>query len=242
MAQSAKHAVYPELGAGGYSRIDATMEFYTRVPALTPERGLIVDFGAGRGVGAEDQVPARAKLRDLRRSGCRVVGADLDPAVCANPLVDESMVVRSEDPIPLADESVDLLVSDQTFEHIADPSRVSREFARVIKPNGWLCARTPYRWGSVGIATNLFPNTYHTLLLRYFQPMREERDVFSTTYSLNTFRQLRKHFPRSMWEDFSYRFSPEPGYLSRNRFALASGRLLDAVLPGSVLMVFLRRR
>jgi len=139
---------FPETAAGGYSRVDGTVEFYGRVNALLQPHMTVLDFGAGRGAGIQDDlVPYRRSLRTLKGKCKRVIGVDVDDAVVGNPGLDESYVIEPGGRIPLENESVELIVSDATFEHITDPSPVTKELDRVLKPGGWLCARTPNRWG-----------------------------------------------------------------------------------------------
>jgi hypothetical protein len=49
---------------GGFSRVDGSIEFYTRVNALLGPDMTVVDFGAGRGAGVLDD-PVRYGLLDL---------------------------------------------------------------------------------------------------------------------------------------------------------------------------------
>lgn len=54
-----RRQLYPESGAGGFSRVDGTVEFYTRVNALLSPDAVVVDLGAGRGKQSEDPVAFR---------------------------------------------------------------------------------------------------------------------------------------------------------------------------------------
>ncbi len=137
---------YPEMAAGGFSRYDGTIQFYQRIHALLRPGDSILDFGAGRGMAFhQDKVPYRRGLRDLRGEGRRVIGVDVDPVVSTNPSLDEAQVIAPAHPLPFADATFDLIVSDSTFEHVADAAGVACELDRVLKPGGWLCARTPNR-------------------------------------------------------------------------------------------------
>lgn len=81
--------------------------------------------------------------------------------------------IRHEDVMNLshADESVDLIVSNDVMEHIPDPSKALRECFRVLKPGGELLATIPFdpladttvvraRIGRAGIE-HLLPAQYH---------------------------------------------------------------------------------
>lgn len=46
--------LFPEVSAGGFTRMDGTVEFYTRVNALLRPDMTVLDFGAGRGAGLVD--------------------------------------------------------------------------------------------------------------------------------------------------------------------------------------------
>ena len=48
---SPKATLFPESYAGGFSRVDGTVQFYMRVRALLRPDDTVLDLGAGRGVG-----------------------------------------------------------------------------------------------------------------------------------------------------------------------------------------------
>lgn len=241
-----KRQFYPEVSAGGFSHVDGTVAFYSRVNALLQPEMTVLDFGAGRGRAVqEDPVPYRRALQTLQGKCRRLIGADVDEAVLQHPRLDEAHVIPEHGPLPLADGSVDLIVSDATFEHITHPEAVASELARVLKPGGWLCARTPNRWGYIGLGTNLIPNRWHVALLKYLQPHRKAVDVFPTAYRLNTRAALKKHFPEATWEHCSHGHFAEPAYFGTSKLlwalVLFSYRLTP---PGGAptWMVFLRRK
>jgi len=110
------------------------------------------------------------------------------------------------------DSSVDLIVANWVFEHIEDPNHLAREFFRILKPGGWIWARTPHRWSYVGIGARLLPHRLQIALKRVGNPEFRERDKFPTRYRLNSFRALRKYFPDSDWEHYSYGLNSAPPY------------------------------
>lgn len=235
---------YPEVGAGGFSHVDGTVQFYARINALIAPHQTVVDLGAGRGAFLEDPVEYRRELRRLQGKVNRVVGLDVDPAVLDNPSLDEAHVLEPGGRFPLDDQSVDLLVSDFTFEHIDSPDRVSAEIRRVLRPGGWLCARTPNKWGYIGMGARVVPNRLHDAALRYLQPSKHERDTFPTRYRMNTQAALRRFFPEDAYDHYSYAADSEPAYAGSSQIAW---RLAEGVLHRaprryrSVLYVFIRR-
>lgn len=244
--QRTKRFFYPEVGAGGYAHCDGTVEFFGRVNALLSPDMVVLDFGAGRGRGVrEDPVPWRRYLQTLKGKCQKLVGADIDPAVLENPGLDEAYLIGQEGSLPFDTGSFDLIVSDATFEHIADPESTLSELKRVLKPGGWLCARTPNRWGYIGFGTNLIPNRWHVALLKYLQPHRKAEDVFPTVYKLNTRKALRKHFPLADWEHCEYGHFAEPAYFGTYRPLWAVVLLAYRLIPSSLAptwMIFMRKR
>lgn len=237
---------YPEIGAGGFSHVDGTVAFYSRVNALLQPDYTVLDLGAGRGAQLE-QEPAsfRGKLALIQGKVKKVIGVDVDQAVMGNPFLDEAHTIRIGEPYPFADQTFDLILSDWVLEHVADPRAFASEVNRVIKPGGWFCARTPNRWGMIGLITSLIPNSAHAGLIEKLQPGRESKDVFPTVYRLNTLAQLRRSFPEDEWEHFSYLSNPEPPYIQRSRWAMRAVLLAWRLAPShckTVLNVFLRKR
>ena len=248
MATDVLRSLYPETAAGGFSRVDGTIAFYLRVGALLGDIGpeaVVLDLGAGRGAFLDDPVRARRDLRRLRGRARRVIGIDVDDAVLGNPAMDEAHIVKVGDPLPVADLSVDLLVSDYTFEHIADPAWGAREIDRVLRTGGWLCARTPNRWGYIGVGARLVPNRLHVAMLRRLQPQKPAEDTFPTTYLLNTPHALRRWFPEERYEHLVWTMDNEPAYVGGSTAAARLNKALFSLTPPplrSILFVFLRKR
>jgi len=241
-------SLYPEVLAGGFSRSDGTVEFWSRVQALVQADDAVLDLGAGRGRGpAEDGVAWRRDLQSLRGRAGHVIGLDVDPAVHENPSLDEAFVYDGRGAFPLDDASIDLVVSDFTFEHLDEPSCTAAEIDRVLRPGGWLCARTPNRWGYIGIGGRVVPNLLHRRVLPWLQPTstRRDEDVFPTRYRLNTKAALVAAFPPSGWDHHTYVQHPEPLYFGRSPLLWRTVRRVGPLLPdgvGPVLLVFVRRR
>lgn len=233
----------PELLAGGFTRNDGAVEFYARVHSLLPHHGTVLDFGAGRGQGRlEDPVEYRRRLYDLRGPGRRVIGVDPDPVMLENPLLDEAHVLDG-DQLPLPDKTVDIVVADHVFEHIERPAAVTSELARVLRPGGWLCARTPNRWGYIALGARLIPNRAHTVVLKRLQPTREAADVFPTHYRMNTRAELHRLFPDDRFTHATYGQLVDPLYFGCSRMAIGAVGLATRFLPEAlapILCVFIR--
>jgi SAM-dependent methyltransferase len=240
-------ALYPEVRAGGFSRVDGTVEFYVRVSALLAGLGpeaVVLDYGAGRGAFVADPVEYRRDIRILKGKARNVIGVDVDNAVLRNETVDEAHVVMPGHRLPLADLSVDLIVSDSTLEHVVDPAWTTAELDRVLKPGGWFCARTPNRSGYIGLGARAVPNRLHVSFLRRLQPVKRAEDTFPTAYRLNTPADLKRWFSVSKYDHVVYAADGEPSYVGRSVLAARLSRLAFFLTPPryrSVLYVFLHK-
>ncbi|MDT7933627.1 MAG: class I SAM-dependent methyltransferase [Sphingomonadaceae bacterium] len=236
---------YPEIAAGGFTRADGSVAFYSRVAALMRADHQVLDFGAGRGEPiADDPVAYRRDLMNFRGRCAHAAGCDVSAAVLQNPYLDSAERISPGAPLPYADGRFDLIVSRYTFEHINEPAAVADELIRVLKPGGWLCVTTPNAYGYVAIAARLLANHRHAAALQAIQPGRKAEDVFPTVYRLNTPGALRRHFGHAC-DVHAYRDSAEPAYHFGSPLLFGAFRVLHAILPPVLrtgLFAFLRKR
>ena len=222
---------YPEIAVSGFSHVDMTICFYSQIAAILQPEHRVLDFGAGRGEPiADDPVPYRRNLVNLRGRCAHVAGCDVDPVVKTNPYLDSSAIIVPSEPLPYPTASFDLIISRYVFEHLPDPSGSVEELLRVLKPGGWICATTPNRFGYVALAASLVPNRLHAHYLKAIQPERDGRDVFPTTYGLNSMRALRRHFGRH-GDLYVFRHSSEPAYHFNKSMIFSTFKLLHKLLP-----------
>lgn len=239
--------LYPEVAAGGFTRHDGFIDFFGRINALVDENSVVLDFGAGRGAWADTPLaPFHHRLRDLQKVVKKVVGTDVDPVVMENPTVDEAHLMAVGEPLPFEDATFDLVFSDHVLEHVtADHAPgVAAELHRVLKPGGWVAARTPNKWGAIGVVARMVPNRMHAKVLETLQPGRQERDVFPTQYAMNTRKDLRRLFPADRWELAVYGHASEPQYVGTNAAAWRAASFVDQVTPPRMLptlMIFARK-
>lgn len=238
--------LYPESAVGGYSRKDGQIEFYTRINALVDEHSRVLDFGAGRGHWAVDPMPRMSKqLRWMRGRVAEVVGTDVDPVVESNPSLDVAHVVGLGEPLPLEDASFDLVVADYVLEHVnaEDAPALAEDIMRVLKPGGWFAARTPNKWGMIGLGARVVPNSMHVRMLDKLQPGRKAEDVFPTRYSMNTRGDLNRLFaPHAI---HVYGHSSEPVYFGRSPVAWRIAAAIDHFTPtrlAPTLMIFVQKK
>ena len=111
---SYKNYFYPESEFGGFSDIDGTVSFYTRVNALLGDSFTVLDVGYDTGIYREDAVLFRRNLRILRGKGKKVIGIDVDSTAAENPCIDEFRLIEGN-AWPVENDSVDLARYAITF-------------------------------------------------------------------------------------------------------------------------------
>jgi len=232
--------IHSEYGIDSFTKHDGTVLFFNFVRALIAKIGTkpkVLDFGAGRGSFHYSKTSTySAQLHDLQSAGAEVWAADIDDVVKSHPCSDHQVVLKIGEPLPFEDNTFDLIVSDFVFEHLDDPKDIAEELLRITKPSGWICARTPNKWGYITFASRLIPNALHAILLKKVQPNRAAEDVFPTVYKLNSPKDIRKNFLGSKvhW----YYHSGDPSYHfgcgAMYRFLLLLHRLLPPKLSTCV--------
>lgn len=226
---------HPEKAVDGFSAVDGTVMFFSFVRGccLKTKAGDVLDFGAGRGMfWHEDPSEYRKSLRDLRTTGATVTACDIDEAVLSHPCSHNQVKIEPQEPLPFANASFDVIVSENTFEHIEDAEFVAGELYRILKPGGYICARTPNRAGYLRLMAEIVPNRLHARVLETVQPERKAEDVFPTVYKMNSPGQINQLFPEA--EVVSSYTMGEPSYFFGNRFVYAGFKALHWLLPASL--------
>jgi SAM-dependent methyltransferase len=142
-----------------------------------------LDYGAGRGNVEQMNFKGIAKF---------VAGIDPEEVVSINPYLDEAKQLDLKNNIiPYADNTFDLVFSDNVMEHIQNPSVVLKEIMRVLKPGGVFLSKTPNKWHYMPIVARLTPNWFH----KFYNKLRGRKtiDTFRTAYKLNSSRAVKKH-------------------------------------------------
>ncbi|MFO0898201.1 MAG: class I SAM-dependent methyltransferase [Pirellulales bacterium] len=234
-------SLYPETEFGGFTRCNGTVAFYTRIDALLRPTDVVLDVGCGRGAHSEHPVDYIRRLRDFR-GRCRAVwGCDVDAVGEQNPTIAQFFRIN-ESGWDVPDAEIDLAIADCVLEHVPDPDLFFREAARVVRPGGYLCIRTPNALGYVSLAARVVPNRLHGRVVRLVAG-RNEADTFPTLYRCNTARRLHRALEQAGFKSAVYRHEPEPSYLGKGA-AFRIGARLNAFIPAplrNVLLAFGRR-
>ncbi len=238
------HRFYPEMAFGGFTRVSATVEFFTRINALVKPTDRILDYGAGRGATIETGGNAFTQwMKDFKGRVAHVEGCDIDPAVLENPFLDGAAVIGPDGKLPYPDNSFDGVITSWVFEHIEHPGPFAAEVMRVLKPGGFLAAMTPNKRGYIALGSRLAGNAQHVDLLKRVQPDRNDFDVFPTFYRLNTRKDIQRAFTGA-GDIAVYGTSSEPAYHFNNLLLYRLFRLIHAVTPDAfhtALLIFIRK-
>lgn len=233
--QELLHRFFPESKFGGHIDIDGTVAFFGRIRSLIDESSVICDIGCGRDrkVYLEDPSALRKDLRDLKSKCKRLIGIDINPGAANNSWIHEFRLIDAAR-WPIDDESIDLGYSDFVLEHIKTPDHFFAECARVIKPGGYLCLRTPNKWGYVALLSRMIPSRFHPRVITDVQPDRETVDIYPAYYRCNSARGIRRMLAKHGFDQHVvYGYEAEPSYLSFSRLLYSLAVLHRAFAPNS---------
>lgn len=105
-------------------------------------RRTVGDWGAGRAIDVGCGMGGNTAV--LRELGWQAVGVEYTPVGCEIALSRGIPVIRGDGrTLPVADGSVDLVMSTDAWEHIDDDVAVAQETARVLRPGGRLLVAVP---------------------------------------------------------------------------------------------------
>lgn len=246
-----KDKFYPESKFGGFTDIDGTIAFYSRINALIQPDFTLLDVGCGRGRYVDDSVTYRQNLRIFKGKVKQVIGLDVDTAAATNPYIDKFSLIENDNWSSIEDNSIDLCICDTVLEHLENPDKFFSEAARVLKNDkgnddggsgsrgvggdsggGYLCVRTPNFWSYVALSSMLIPNKYHAKVTEKVQTGRKSEDVFPTLYRCNSIRKIRKMLVKYNFTEYVvYGYGAEPSYLSFSGIAYWLGICYQKFIP-----------
>jgi SAM-dependent methyltransferase len=157
--------------------VDGTTEFHSLLATEINAGTTILEIGAG---------PTNETTSYLATLG-RVVGVDVTHEIDSNTALSETHVFDGMS-LPFPGKSFDVCVSNWVIEHVQDPLTHFSEVARVLRPGGAYCFRTPNRWHYFTIGSQLVPFSMHLRIANRLRGLpAEAHDPYPTHYRANTF-------------------------------------------------------
>ncbi|MGD0887276.1 MAG: class I SAM-dependent methyltransferase [Thermodesulfovibrionales bacterium] len=221
---------YPESQFGGFTDIDGTIAFFSRVNELVQPSFTIIDFGCGRGAYKDDSINLRRNLRILGGKAKEVIGIDIDRAAEVNPFIDR-FILSDHTNLSVDDESIDMIICDNVMEHLDNPELFFAEAKRVLKVNGYLCIRTPNVYNYIALMSKIIPKRYHLNVLSVTQKVRKCEDVFEAYYKCNSVNKICTAMDKYGFDSVVYGYEAEPSYLSCSKLAYFFGVLHQRYAP-----------
>lgn len=168
-----------------YSRSDfegGTLPFFRLCKEQIPSGAEILEVGSG---------PSNECSQMLSGIGA-VTGLDVDPDVENNRWLSKACIFDGKK-MPFADNSFDACVSNFVLEHVSHPSEHFIEIARVLRPGGVYCLRTPNLFHYVSAGAFVMPHSVHLMVANRLRSLADDaHDPYPTWFRANTRSRLRK--------------------------------------------------
>jgi len=163
---------HPDLERVVFGEFDAQLERWLARDAIV--------LDAGSGPGSWIIQPYRERLGML-------IGADVYLPDTSNL---DAFVMADSMSLPFATDSLDVIVSYLVLEHLSDPASALKEYARVLKPGGVFCFKTPAVRTPLFLLAKVLPTRAHKRLKSGIGI--DEDDVFPTYYRANDTTSLHQ--------------------------------------------------
>lgn len=159
-----------------------TLPFFALCKKQIPPGAEILEVGSG---------PSNECSEMLSGIGA-VTGLDVDPDVKNNRWLSKACVFDGEQ-MPFADNSFDACVSNFVLEHVSHPIEHFAEIARVLRPGGVYCLRTPNLFHYVSAGAFVMPHSVHLMVANRMRGLAgDAHDPYPTWFRANTRSKLRK--------------------------------------------------
>lgn len=192
------------------------------------EDAVVLDAGSG---------PGSWVLQEHRQQIELLVGGDI---YRPDTLRLDAFVVGRCAQLPFDRGAFDMVVAYLVLEHLDDPLSAFREFARVLKPGGWFCFKTPAVRTPLFLLSRLLPTSLHQRLKSCIGT--DEADVFPTYYRANEVTRLERGLSQAGFHrDWLRTVDQTYAYMTQTRLTYALG-LLYSRLTQQRLLSWLRNQ
>ena len=197
---------YPDLQQAVFGRFDAALD------CRLSQGAIVLDAGSG---------PGSWILRPYRRRMGQLIGADVYMPDVSHL---DAFVLANCAQLPFADNAFDMVVAYLVLEHLPAPALAYREFARVLKPGGYFCFKTPAVRTPLFLLAKILPTTWHKRLKSRIGI--DEKDIFPTVYRANVLRTLERDLIDAGFQrDWLCTVDQTYAYLPHTRWTYALGLL-----------------
>ena len=143
---------------------------------LRREVKVVLDIGAGKQFHLSRVLSSRNDIE--------LIGQDIDDSeMVHNTSLDRSLVSDACVKIDLPSDSVDLVLSRATVEHLPEIASFLANVFRVLRPGGRVIVTFANRWATFAIINQLIPVRLKRMLLRHLVPGSDGVLGFETHYS-----------------------------------------------------------
>jgi SAM-dependent methyltransferase len=207
---------------------EAVLDFLRAECGLHPEHA-IADIGSGTGF-----------LSELfLKSGNRVFGVEPNEAMrqageeCLAGYSGFASVNGSAEATTLADASVDFVTAAQAF-HWFDPVAARTEFARILKPGGWVVVL----WNDRGLHETQFARAYEELVVRFGTDYARVKDSYPESGDIRAFFEGREFAARELRNAQEFDLEGLAGRLRSSSYAPEQGQENYAPMMAELLRLF----
>ncbi len=187
---------YPDFRNAGEQYRDLIAEFVT-------DQTLVLDLGCGRTSLAAEQI----------QSAGISVGVDMSFSDLEHNQIVTYRVLADGEALAFSDDSFDLIVSQWSVEHFANPRLVFGQIARVLRPGGKAVLFTTNAYNYIPVLSRfLGAGTQRLLISRLLR--RAEHESFATYYRANTVHGLRRMCEEVGLRPTEIRYVGNPFYLA----------------------------
>lgn len=154
---------------------DGTGTFHRLCLRHLKHGGRILEIGAGPG----------NKTSRFLSEFVELVGIDVSEELRSNAAL-AACCLSDAARLPFRDASFDGCVSNYVIEHLTEPERHLHEVARVLRPGGVYCFRTPNLWHYVSLGSRLLPHSLHLKWANRLRDLHGAHDPYPVYYRMNT--------------------------------------------------------
>ena len=202
---------YPQLQQVVFDRFERTLVARLTGAGL-PDGPRVLDSGSG---------PGSWILQDQRGLIPLLIGQDVYRPDTSQ--LDAFVLSRGEQ-LPFADESFDLITAYLVLEHLPEPERAFHEYARVLRPGGCFCFKTPAVRTPLFLLAKVMPTLMHRRLKSGIGT--DPEDVHPTYYRANTVPRLERLLAEAGFRrDWLATVDQTYAYLPHTRFTYTMGLL-----------------